>query len=89
MYIRDGIAFAGDQTSLIKVTAIEACVDYKLKLIFNDGVKKVVDFTPLLDLPCYKPLMDTNIFFNVSLEHGVPIWQSGEIDISPEFLYYS
>jgi hypothetical protein len=31
---------------------------------------------------------DKNVFSNVSLDHGVPVWMNGEIDIAPEVLYY-
>ena len=33
-------------------------------------------------------VVDVKTLFNaVSLDHGIPVWQNGDIDISPEYLY--
>jgi hypothetical protein len=32
-------------------------------------------------------LKDATVFKTVALDHGVPVWCGGEIDISPEKLY--
>jgi hypothetical protein len=62
--------------------------DYKLKAEFINGEIKVYDFSLQLDFPAFQPLKDKKIFSKVSLDHGVPVWLDGEIDIAPEVLYY-
>ena len=61
--------------------------DYKLKAEFINGEVKIYDFSPQLDFPAFRPLKDKKIFSKVSLDHGVPVWLDGEIDIAPEVLY--
>ncbi len=56
MYIKDGIAYAGEPLAPLKVHA-------------------------------FVPLNDVQIFNGVSLEFGCPVWNYGEIDIAPEYLY--
>jgi hypothetical protein len=71
-----------------KIISIYYLCDYKLKVEFINGEIKVYDFSEQLDFPAFKPLKDKKIFSNVSLDHGVPVWMDGEIDIAPEVLYY-
>ena len=87
MYIQNGIVYAGEPKPLIKIVSIKPMNDYKLWVRFNSGETKVFDFQPLLDEPAFKPLKDKKIFEDVYLEYGCPVWQNGEIDIAPEFLF--
>ena len=54
---------------------------------FNTGEAKAFDFTPLLASKAFAPLADPAAFAGVCIGHGVPVWNGGEIDISPELLY--
>ncbi len=63
--------------------------EYKLSVEFNDGVKKIVDFRPLLfdrDYPVFRPLKDINVFRNFEVTDTLE-WENGSIDIAPETIY--
>lgn len=87
MYIIDGIAYAGDQATCIKISGVRPMSGHKLWLRFNTGEAKVFDFAPLLEKPAFAPLADMNVFRGVYIDYGVTVWNNGDIDISPEYLY--
>lgn len=87
MYIKNGIAYAGDPTPLMKVSGVRPLDDYKLWVRFNTGEAKIFDFLPLLDTPGYAPLRDARTFREVYIDCGVAVWSDGDIDIAPEYLY--
>ena len=75
--------------SEIKVIEAKALPDHMLWLRFNTGEEKLFDFKPLLTYPAFAPLVDPEVFNNVSLDQGVTIWNNGDIDIAPSYLYNS
>jgi hypothetical protein len=83
----NGICYPDKPIKEIKVTKIEVERDYLLKIVFNSGELKYFDFSSLLSTPVFAPLKDKTLFNSVSLEFGIPIWNNGEIDISPAYLY--
>ena len=87
MYIKDGIAYAGEQEKPITVSGVRPLADHQLWIRFSTGEVKLFDFTPLLDSPAFQPLRDPEIWSGVYIDYGVPIWKDGEIDIAPEYLY--
>ncbi len=87
MYIIDGIAYAGETVKPIKVSGVRPMDDYKLWLRFSNGEARIVDFKPLLKAPAFAPLKDKDIFKEVYIDYGVPVWMDGEIDIGPDYLY--
>jgi hypothetical protein len=58
-----------------------------MRLEFSTGEIKEFDFTPLLDTPCFLPLRDKALFDKVYLDHGIPSWDGGNIDIAPEAFF--
>lgn len=56
MYVVDGIAYAGEQTPVIKISGIRPLDDYKLWIRFSTGEVKIFDFAPLLTQPAFAPL---------------------------------
>lgn len=63
--------------------------DFRIKLVFDDGERGVVDFSKYLDRGgVFERLRDQAFFrsFTVDRELGVITW-GGEIDIAPETLY--
>lgn len=54
----------------VKVVEVKALPDHMLWLRFNTGEEKVFDFKPLLTYPAFAPLVDPEIFNDVSLDHG-------------------
>ena len=87
MYIKNGIAYAGDLAPAIKISGIRPLDDYKLWIRFNTGEIKVFDFIPELNSPAFSPLKDISVFNSVYIDYGVAVWNDGDIDIAPEYLY--
>lgn len=87
MYIKDGIAYAGEPAPVLQVSGVRAMDNYMLWVRFNTGEAKVVDFKPLLEKPAFAPLADMETFRGVYIDYGVVVWHDGEIDIAPEALY--
>ena len=88
MYIQNGIVYAGELIEPIKVLAVRALNDYKLWLRFSDGEIKEFDFKPLLTETAFVPLQDNELFKSVYVDFGSAMWNDGEIDIAPEYLYH-
>ncbi len=87
MYIKDGIAYAEDAPIPIKVSGVRPMSDYKLWVRFSNGEAKIIDFTLLLNTPAFSPLKDKDVFKSVYIDYGMTVWNDGEIDIAPEYLY--
>lgn len=87
MYIVDGIAYAGEKEPEIKIKGVRPMEDYKLWLRFSTGEAKIFDFKPLLEKSVFAPLADKAVFQGVYIDYGVTVWNDGDIDVSPKFLY--
>ena len=61
--------------------------DYKLWVRFSNGEVKIFDFSKELNSPAFSPLKDKAIFNSVYIDYGVTVWNDGDIDIAPEYLY--
>lgn len=80
--------YPDNMAQLITVKSVRPLPDYRLSLRFIDDERRTFDMTPLLSMPCYKPLQDPQTFAAVYLEDGIPTWLDGEVDIAPETLYF-
>lgn len=87
MFIKDGIAYAGEKTPALKISGIRPMKDYLLWVRFSNGEAKVFDFKPLLDTPAFLPLKDEDVFRDVYIDYGIAVWMDGDIDIAPAYLY--
>lgn len=87
MYIKDGIAYAGEEKPILKVNGVRPMDGHQLWVRFNTGEDKVYDFTPLLGKGAFAPLADEAVFRGVYIDYGIPVWMDGDIDIAPEELY--
>ena len=87
MYVQNGIVYAGELSPPIKIISVRALEDYKLWLRFSDGAIKEFNFKPLLDEPAFLPLKDKTVFNSVYIDFGCTVWNDGEIDIAPEYLF--
>lgn len=87
MYIVDGIAYAGDKTPAVRISGVRPLDGHKLWLRFNNGEAKVFDFTPMLTQPAFVPLADKALFDQVYIDYGITVWNDGDIDIDPKYLY--
>lgn len=72
----------------MKVKKAEYVKDYKVKLVFNDGVAKVVDFKPFLKNAknLFLPLVDIEYFKKFSVDDTTICWPN-EVDFCPDVLY--
>ena len=69
------------------LTSIEALLDYRLKLRFDDGVEGVVDLSAEVGKGVFAAWKDVEHFKRVWIgEFGGPVWD-GEIDLCPDALY--
>ena len=87
MYIIEGVAYPDKRMDLLKVTEIKVLPEYVLWLKFSTGEEKIFDFSSLLNKPAFLPLKEKSLFDSVRLDRGFPVWNDGDIDISPEYLY--
>jgi Protein of unknown function (DUF2442) len=73
----------------VKVVSAEYMEDFKIDVLFDNGVKKVVDFHFLLfveDYPVFRPLVDVEVFKNFEVTDTLE-WLHGTIDIAPNIIY--
>jgi len=68
------------------VIAAEHRGGYRIRLTFNDGQQKTLDFQPWLDGPVFEPLKDVTYFKRFFIDGGTVTWPNGA-DIAPETLY--
>lgn len=87
MYIINGIAYAGEPIPSVKVSGVRPLEGHKLWVRFNNGETKVFDFKSMLELPAFAPLADEEVFRSVYIDSGMTVWNDGDIDIAPEYLY--
>jgi hypothetical protein len=72
----------------MRIKQAEYVKDYKIKLLFSDGITKIVDFKPFLT-PTRKlciPLFDLEYFKSFYLDEITICWPN-ELDFSPDVLY--
>ena len=74
---------------LVWVTEARYLEDYKMMLVFNDGLQKVFDFSKLLNnnQKAYDRLKDMAVFKDFELDGWTVTWLNGRLDVAPEYLY--
>ena len=60
--------------------------DFRIHLVFNDGVEQTVDFSPWLEGPVFQSLKDQTYFSRFFIEGGTVTWPNGA-DVAPETLH--
>ncbi|MDN5870074.1 MAG: DUF2442 domain-containing protein [Nitrococcus sp.] len=60
--------------------------EFRIRLVFNDGVEGVVDFSDWLNGPVFEPLKEPAYFARFFVDGGTVAWPNGA-DIAPETLY--
>ena len=70
---------------ILTIKEAEYVGGHKVKCLFNDGVIKLVDFTPLLQYPTFQDLKEEHRFAQFGLRNTL-FWSNGT-DIAPEYLY--
>lgn len=73
---------------LYRITALEQVGRYSLRLHFNDGLERTVDFEAILKGELYGPLRDPEAFAQVALDPEVHtiVWPCGA-DFDPATLH--
>lgn len=72
---------------LNEVVEIEFRSDRSYLIVFDDGVRAVIDFSDYLNRgPVFTPLNDPEFFRQARVEGGTIAWPNGA-DIAPEALY--
>ncbi len=70
------------KNKIIKLTSATYLKDFKLRLIFNDGVSQTIDFKFFLDSssnPDIKKFLNLKKFKNFSFENGELMWGDFEL----------
>ena len=71
---------------LLTITAVEYVKDYVLRLTFNNGEVRMVDFVPLMQKGICRKLKDINYFKSYTLDPFTVDWNN-EIGFAPRYLY--
>ena len=73
---------------IYRVAAFEQVGTYALRLRFNDGLSRIIDFEPILAGELFYPLRDPKLFAQVQLDPEVHtlVWPSGA-DFDPATLH--
>jgi hypothetical protein len=73
---------------IYRVASFEQVGDYALRLRFNDGLSRTIDFEPILAGELFEPLRDPKLFAQVRLDPEVHtlVWPSGA-DFDPATLH--
>lgn len=73
---------------LVRVRAVEALDNYKVRVKFEDGTQKEMDLKPYLHGPIFESIRDDlAVFRTVKVQEGTITWDNGA-DIDPDVLYY-
>jgi hypothetical protein len=73
---------------MVRVIAFEIVGLYTLRVIFDDGAERIINFEPVLHGYYYAPLRDLSFFNQVRLDPEVHtlVWPNGA-DFDPATLY--
>lgn len=74
------------QAALPIVVHAEYRGDFRIRIVFNDDVDAVIDFSDWLSGPVFEPLKDPEYFSRFFIDGGTIAWPNGA-DIAPETLH--
>jgi Protein of unknown function (DUF2442) len=73
---------------LVRVQAVEALEEYRVRITFKNGVQKEMDLEKFLRGEIFAPIRkDPKMFRSVKVVGGTIGWDNGA-DIDPDVLYY-
>ena len=72
--------------SLPTIIKAEYGGSFRIRVEFNDGTRKTVDFRQWLEGPVFQPLLDVEYFRQFRIEGGTVAWPNGA-DVAPETIY--
>ena len=86
MFFSGDFVYGGEPKESIKITDIKVLRDMMMLLTFSNGETRLFDATELKG-SAFEPLKEEEVFKTANVDHGVVIWNNGDIDCSPEFMY--
>lgn len=88
MYELNGICYAGEPQPVLRISGVCPLPDFHLWVRFTTGETRLLDCKPVLrELPAFAPLADPAAFRQVYLDIGTVVWNDGQLDLSPEYIY--
>ncbi len=87
MFIKDGIAYAGEPKAEMSIISVRVTGELSMLVTFSTGETRVFDAAYLLEQPVFKPLNDQGVFAAFQIDRGVVTWCGGDLDIAPEAMY--
>ena len=72
-----------------RVSVVEALTEFRLRVVFVDGLTGAVDLSRLIHSPqagVFGALKDPVLFAKVALEYGAVTWPGG-LDLAPDAMY--
>ena len=89
MRILNDIVYADNNSNKkdLKIIEIKIISELSMLVTFSNDEKRIFDLKEIVKYPAYEKLKDFEIFKNAYIEHGIIVWDNGNIDISPETVY--
>jgi hypothetical protein len=76
------VSYSEDIQEELKVDSVQYCGEFKLNIIFNDGIEKRIDFLPFLEKsahPEIKKYLDEKLFKDFQLTEGNINWNDFDL----------
>lgn len=71
---------------MLEVKEAKYIAGYSLEIVFNNGIKKVVDLSNSLNGQVFAPLKDIQFFKQFRINFNTIEWENGA-DFAPEYLF--
>ena len=71
---------------MLEVREAKYIAGYSLEIVFNNGIKKVVDLSNSLNGQVFAPLKDIQFFIQFRINFNTIEWENGA-DFAPEYLF--
>lgn len=81
----EDICTAEGASPILRILEARPLDTSRMEFLFSNGERRVWNRSTLTG-SAFLPLRDEAVFRDVRLFHGVPTWDSGNIDIAPEWL---
>lgn len=86
MRIEDDICLADAPDPILRVLEARPLDADRMEFLFSNGERRIWNRATLRG-SAFLPLRTERVFRAVELFHGIPTWDSGNIDIAPEWLW--